>query len=65
MLRRVLFWSGWVLLLVYAGIFAGQAYVIQDIPPISVVKWVILGATVILIFAARNKDEVVAHHLPH
>ena len=65
MLRKVLFWSGWVLLLVYAVIFAVQTVVLQDIPPVSYLKWGILAATAILIYAARNREQVIAHHLPH
>lgn len=65
MLRKVLFWGSWVLLAVYAVVFAVQAWILQDIPPISYWKWGILAATCLLIFASRNRDEPFAHHLPH
>ncbi len=65
MLRKVLFWGGWILLTVYVVIFAVQAWMLQDIPPISYLKWGILAATFILIYAARNRDEAFSHHLPH
>ena len=65
MLRRGIFWTGWILLAVYACIFVYQAYMIQDIPPITIAKWVVLAATVLLIYSARNRDDVIRHHLPH
>jgi hypothetical protein len=65
MLRRVLFWGGWILLLTYVVIFGVQAFVLQDIPPVSWLKWGVLAATVLLIFASRNRDQAFEHHLPH
>lgn len=65
MLRKVLFWGGWILLAVYVVIFAVQAWMLQDIPPISYLKWGILVATFLMIYAARNRDQAFAHHLPH
>ncbi len=65
MLRRVLFWCGWILLAVYAIVFVIQAWMLQDIPPISYLKWGILVATCLLIYASRNRDQAYEHHLPH
>lgn len=65
MIRRVLFWAGWVLLVAYTVTFAAQAYLMQDIPPVSVLKWGLLFATCGLIYAARDRDEPIHHHLPH
>ncbi len=65
MLRKVLFWGGWVLLLVYTVIFAAQAWVLQDIPHVTYLKWGILAATCVLIFFSRNREQVIEHHLPH
>lgn len=65
MTRKVLFWGGWLLLLFYACYYAFEVYWIQDIPKVSPTKWGILFATVVLIYFARNRDEVTAIHLPH
>jgi hypothetical protein len=65
MLRKVLYWGGWILLLVYAVIYLVQGFALQDIPPVSWLKWGILAATALLIYAARNRDQVFEHHLPH
>lgn len=65
MLRRFLFWTGWFLLLAYTVIFFVQVYLIQNIPEVSKLQWAALAATVILIYAARNREEVVNYHLPH
>lgn len=65
MVRKILFWGGWGLLLFYALYWAYEIWAIQDLPKINVFKWLILGATVLLIFASRNREEVTAHHLPH
>ena len=65
MLRKVLFWAGCLLLIVYTVVFAVQAWILQDIPPISYLKWGILAATFVMIYAARDRDEAFAHHLPH
>ena len=37
----------------------------EGLPPVSYLKWGILAATALLIYAARNREQVVAHHLPH
>jgi hypothetical protein len=65
MVRKVLFWVGWLLLAIYAGIFAAQIFVLQDLPAIAYWKWGVLLATCVLIFFARNRDDAFAHHLPH
>ncbi len=65
MLRKILYWGGWILLLVYAVVFSVQAIILQDIPAVSYLKWGILAATVLLIFFSRNREQVFEHHLPH
>ena len=65
MIRKGIFWAGWVAMLVYSVIFVVQGWILQDIPPIAIWKWAVLGATVILIYSSRNTDEVFTHHLPH
>jgi hypothetical protein len=65
MLRRTLFWAGWVLVVAYVAIFAAQIYITQDLPAITPLKWVILFGTFAFIYAMRDRDEVVQHHLPH
>jgi hypothetical protein len=65
MVRKVLFWGGWSLVLFYALYWAYEVYVIQDLPKIQPFKWMILGVTVALIYATRDREEVTAHHLPH
>lgn len=65
MLRRSLFWAAWVLLGAYVVIFGVQIYLMQDLPPVSAVKWIVLFATCAAIYALRDRTEVTQYHLPH
>jgi hypothetical protein len=65
MLRKTLFWGGWVLIAAYVVIFGAQIYLMQDLPPVSAVKWIVFFATFALIYAARDRDDVTHYHLPH
>jgi hypothetical protein len=52
-------------LLVYSVIYVVQAWMIQDIPPVSIVKWIVLGATAVIIYGSRDTEPLFNHHLPH
>lgn len=64
-MRKALFWLGWVILFVLPIAFAIEIYMIQDLPEVQIWKWGIIAAAVLLIYFARNRDDVLRHHLAH
>lgn len=62
-MRRALFWFGWAVLLALPLMYAIQIYVIQDLPKVEPWKWLIVLAAVLLIYASRNRDDVLKHHV--
>jgi len=62
-MRRILFWSGWVVLFILPLVYGIQILVTQDLPVVQPWKWAILFATVVMIFFTRNQDEVLKHHV--
>lgn len=62
-MRRVIFWAGWTILFVLPVIFTVQIFVIQDLPKVQAWKWLVPAAAVVMIFFARNRDDVLKHHL--
>jgi hypothetical protein len=62
-MRRKLFWLGWIVLFVLPVIYGIQIYVSQDLPPVEAWKWIIPIAAVLLIVLARDKDDVLKHHV--
>jgi hypothetical protein len=64
-MRRVIFWFGWAILIALPIVFAVQVFMIQDLPKIQPWKWAIPAVAVLMIFFARNRDEVFNHHIAH
>ena len=62
-MRRVLFWLGWAILIALPIAFAAEIIIIQDLPVVQVWEWAVLGAAVLLIYLARNRDDVLKHHI--
>src|SRR5688572_16371889 len=62
-MRKTLFWTGWAILFVLPVIFGIQIFMTQDLPPVQLWKWGVLGGAILLIYFARNRDEVFKHHI--
>lgn len=62
-MRRTLFWLGMIVLIALPVVYAVQIVVTQDLPRVEVWKWAVLFAAVILVYFARNHDEVLRHRL--
>lgn len=63
MVRKVVYWLGWAILLALPVIFAVQIFMIQDLPKVEPWKWAVPVVAVLLIYFARNRDEVLKHHI--
>jgi hypothetical protein len=62
-MRRALFWFGWIVLLALPVAYAVQIGITQDLPHIEYWKWSVLFGAAILIYFARNHDDVLRHRL--
>ena len=62
-MRKTLFTIGWIVFFTLPLIYGVQVVVTQDLPPVEWWKWAILFATVVLIYASRNRDDVLKHHV--
>ncbi len=62
-MRKALFWFGWVVLFALPVIFVVQIFMLQDLPKVEPWKWVIPFAAVVVIYFARNRDDVLKHHV--
>ncbi|HET7436118.1 MAG TPA: hypothetical protein VFN10_15515 [Thermoanaerobaculia bacterium] len=62
-MRKTLFAIGWAVLFALPIIYAIQIYMTQDLPPVEWWQWAILFATVLVIYLARNPDDVLKHHV--
>ena len=62
-MRKTLFAIGWIILFALPLIYGIEIFVTQDLPPVEWWKWAILFATVVLIYASRNRDDVLKHHV--
>jgi Na+/H+ antiporter NhaD/arsenite permease-like protein len=62
-MRKAFFWFGWAILVALPIAFAVEIYVLQDLPHIQPWKWAIAAAAVLLVIAARNRDEVLKHRI--
>jgi Na+/H+ antiporter NhaD/arsenite permease-like protein len=62
-MRKALFWFGWAVLCMLPLAFAIEVYTLQDLPPIQPWKWAVAAAAVLLVIAARNRDDVLKHRV--
>ena len=62
-MRKKLFTTGWVLFFALPLAYVLEIVVTQDLPPVQWWKWAILFVTVVLIYASRNRDDVLKHHV--
>lgn len=62
-MRRYLYRLGWVVLAVLPVIYGVQIYLAQDLPAVSPWQWLFLFAVVVVLFFARDKDDVLKHHV--
>lgn len=64
-MQKVIFRLGILLLVVLPVVYGIEIYRTQDLPSVPMWGWATLVGAVLLIVFARNKDEVINHHLPH
>ncbi|MGN6186781.1 MAG: hypothetical protein ACTHQM_24355 [Thermoanaerobaculia bacterium] len=62
-MRKALFWFGWVVLFVLPVLFIAQIIMIDDLPRITAWQWLVPFAAIVLIYFARNRDDVLKHHV--
>ncbi|HEX9160946.1 MAG TPA: hypothetical protein VF980_04495 [Thermoanaerobaculia bacterium] len=62
-MRRALYWIGWAILFSLPLAFTIEIIVTQDLPAVQAWKWAILAGAVLLTYFARNRDDVLHHHL--
>lgn len=62
-MRRTLFWLGWILLIALPLVYGVQVFLTQDLPRVEPWKWAILFGAVMVVYFARNTDEVLRHRL--
>ena len=63
-MRKVLFWSGWTLLILLPIAFLVEIWWIQDLPTLQSWRWVVPAIAFALIVLGRNRDDVLNHHIP-
>ena len=61
--RKVFYYLGWAIVVLAPIAFAIEIVTLQDLPKVQPWKWVLLLAGVVLIYAARNRDDVLQHHV--
>lgn len=62
-MRKALFWFGWFVLFVLPVLFIAQIIMIDDLPRITAWQWLVPFAAIVLIYFARNRDDVLKHHV--
>jgi lipid-A-disaccharide synthase-like uncharacterized protein len=62
-MRKTLFWLGWAILFALPIAFCIEIYQRNDLPVMYIWKWAILGFAVLLVIFARNRDDVLEHHI--
>lgn len=62
-MRKKLFWLGWIILFALPVIYGIQIIVTQDLPAVEPWKWAVPFAAALLIWLARNRDDVLKHHI--
>ncbi len=62
-LRKFFYRLGWAILIVLPIAFIAEIVMSQDLPPVQPWKWAILFGAVVMTYAARNRDDVLRHHV--
>lgn len=62
-MRRTLFWIGWILLIGLPVTYGAQVWWTQDLPAVEPWKWALLLGSLLLVYFARNPDDVLRHHV--
>ena len=62
-MRRAFFWMGWILLIGLPVAYGVQIWWTQDLPPVEPWKWAVLLGSLLLVYFARNPDDVLRHHV--
>ena len=62
-MRKKLYVLGWIVLFALPVLYGIQIFVAQDLPAVEPWKWGILFGAVVLIYFARNRDDVLKHHV--
>ena len=62
-MRRAMFWFGWAVLIMLPIAFTTEVMLVQDLPAVQPWKWAVLLAAVLLVFLARNRDDVLKHRI--
>ncbi len=62
-MRNAFFWLGVVILIGAPIVFVIEIVIKQDLPPVEIWQWAMMGGAVLLTYFFRNRDEVLKHHL--
>jgi hypothetical protein len=62
-MRRMVFWTGWIVLLTLPIVYGVQIYIAQELPRVALWTWLIPCAAAAAIYFARNTDDVLKHHV--
>lgn len=62
-MRKTLFWAGWTILFLLPIAYGVEIAWSDDLPHVQLWKWAILAVAVLLIYVARNRDDVLKHHV--
>lgn len=62
-MRRKLFRLGWAILFALPIVFTAEILMTQDLPDVQPWKWAILAGAVVLVYFARDRDDVLKHHV--
>ena len=62
-MRKKLFWLGWIVLFALPVVYGIQIYLSQDLPAVAAWQWGVPLAAAVLIYFARNRDDVLKHHV--
>lgn len=62
-MRKALFWLGWAVLIALPIAFSAEIAITQDLPPVQAWKWAVLAAALLLVYVARDRDDVLKHRI--
>jgi len=62
-MRKALWRIGWSILFVLPIIYIIQIVLTQDLPPVAPWQWVLLFGVVAVLYFARDRDDVLKHHV--